>query len=263
MIFAYIYFLNKLPILPTNSFQTTTSSSQFPLPSPPSATMVSTQIQSVFDKLIIIPNAALVQSTYWLAEVQKIKPQYTPSTAWPDNKTIIFNYREADAMVIGLNVFFNQATIVVEPGQEHFVTSKVFTMLVDYLHATIKSLCPYDIANEIGFIFTVYSVHTMVSKTIYPMISFYTGVFYNTVLNEPLSTYMRRMEVAFKFDEQYNRVPFSRPGKPAGSNPPCFSNRVVPPPPPPFNTAFPFITRNTFTPFNNPFISNPNQFSFF
>lgn len=147
-----------------------------------------TYSQNKMDKLTILLNSDP-------SSAQQLPLGYKPDLKWSLNKTIIYKPTNA---VFPLDILLKDAVITTTQSNVNDIVEPI----LEYLINTIKSICSYKVANEIGFRFTIYTNqninHTKFKK--------YDIKYNETFLDERLTTDMNRYELVFKFDELWNLV---------------------------------------------------------
>lgn len=171
----------------------------------------------VFDQLIIIQNFPILQkkdtdveSKKWIDEIKKLQSMYILDTRYPLNKTILVGYPTKDTYIIPMDIFLNHSTIIVPKLCINFVDAHLVS-IINYLTATIKVLCNYEMANELKFKCIIYlpSTHKDHDKLkSSPFIMTYPGTHKKTSLGRILSEDHCRYEFIFKFKEDYSIIPY-------------------------------------------------------
>lgn len=177
---------------------------------------------TVFGNFTILENKTLSHHDKWMREMHAIDPKYIPSTKWEDNKTLIYNYRAPtthSTTILGLDILLKEAVLVIPDHVD--LTDGMLKEIIDYLVCTIKTICPYHVANEMGFRLTVYM--TPIHKNIDILHSHTYLTKYNTfycvsLLGDSLPSYMKRFELNFKFNNEWQVLPNIRQivNEPAG-----------------------------------------------
>jgi hypothetical protein len=171
----------------------------------------------VFEQFVIITNFPILQkkdsdaeSKRWVDEIKKIQSMYILDTRYPLNKTIILGYSTKNTFIIPLDIYTNHTTIVVPKTCNQFVDTHLIS-IINYLTATIKVSCSWDIANEIKFKCNIYLplTHTDHEKLkTSPYIRTYPGNHKKTSLGKVLSEDHIRYEFIFCFKEDFSIIPF-------------------------------------------------------
>jgi|LauGreDrversion4_2_1035121.scaffolds.fasta_scaffold07824_2 hypothetical protein len=173
----------------------------------------------VYDQLVIIPNFSILQkkdtdteAKRWVDEIKKIQSMYNMDTRYPFNKTIILGYSTKTTFVIPLDIYTNHTTIVVPKTCNNFVDTYLIS-IINYLTATIKVSCSWDIANEIKFKCNVYlptthGDHDKLKTS--PYIRCYPGNHKKTSLGRILNEDHVRYEFIFYFKEDFSIIPYSQ-----------------------------------------------------
>jgi hypothetical protein len=163
---------------------------------------------SVFGPFTIVNNVDIANMA---THIRRIAPSYIPDMTWPGNKTLIYNLRQTGECVIPINILMKEAVVIVPIGSD-FIS--IITPLLEYLKATIKSICPYNVANEIGFRLTIYmppSHKDNLNIGSNQFVKNFSETFHKGILDETLGMGMKRYEIGFRFNADWSMVPIPKP----------------------------------------------------
>ncbi len=171
----------------------------------------------VYDQFVIIPNFSILQkkdtdseSKRWVDEIKKIQGMYIMDTRYPFNKTLILGYSTKNTFILPLDIYTNQINIIVPKTCINFVDTYLIS-IINYLTATIKVSCSWEVANEIKFRCNIYlpnthGEHDKLKTSTY--IRTYPGNHKKTSLGRILSEDHIRYEFIFYFKEDFSILPY-------------------------------------------------------
>ncbi len=171
----------------------------------------------VFDQFVIITNFPILQkkdsdaeSKRWVDEIKKIQSMYNMDIRYPLNKTIILGYSTKNIFIVPLDIYTNHTTLVVPKTCLNFVDTHLIS-IINYLTATIKVSCTWEVANEIKFkcniyLPTIHGDHEKLKTS--PYIRTFPGNHKKTSLGRVLLEDHIRYEFIFCFKEDFSIIPF-------------------------------------------------------
>ena len=184
-----------------------------------------------FGPLTILLNKDLTSDSKWISELKSIDPAYVINKKWDTNKTIIFNYRLQGACVIGLNVFLNNAVIVVPFTLLQCFVDEILQSISSYLTCTIKTMCSVTVANNVGFKLTIYANTGYGSLKSYDdceLLTKYDGFPSCTGVLGEVIDYSARYDLNFKFTNEWLIIPTKKVITTTGFSVRCFGPSTYP-----------------------------------
>lgn len=171
----------------------------------------------VYDQLIILQNHLILQKKdsdieckKWIDEIKKIQSMYILDIRYALNKTVLLGYPSKETYIIPMDVFLNHSTLVVPKLCINFVDNYLVS-IINYLTATIKVSCNYEIGNEMKYKCVIYlpighKDHDKLRSS--PFIITHPGTYKKTSLGRILTEEYGRYDFIFKFREDYSIIPY-------------------------------------------------------